>query len=156
MKVAAILASLLVSGCAHRPARVAWQDIELGHGTCGPRATLEVVLDRTCTLVVTANRETPRHTPISAGDCDALLALAADRAALSPACTVPQPFIAGVAITLDDGRMAHACWDDALATRMAALGEKVAPDWRRGMGMRRACDFSDDVIEGDLVAPTSR
>jgi hypothetical protein len=36
---------------------------------------------------------------------------------------------------------------------MAALGDKLAPDWRRGPTAPASCDFTDDKIEGDLVAP---
>ena len=143
-----MIACMLASACAHQPLRVAWSDIELGHHTCGPRAELELVLDRTCTLVVKANRETPRRTSIAAADCHAVLAMAANPRSHSP-CTVPQPFIAGVAITLDDGHTAYACWNEPLAARMAAIGDKLAPDWRRGAGVPETCDFSDDV----LVAP---
>jgi hypothetical protein len=155
MKAGALVASFLASACAHHPSRVAWSDIELGFRTCGARAQLEAVLDRACTLTVTANRTAPRTTTIAPADCRAVLSLAANRASRSqpPPCSVPQPFIAGVAITLDNGRTADACWNDALASQMAALAEKLAPDWRRGVQPPSSCDFDDDKIENDLVAP---
>jgi hypothetical protein len=155
MKIAAVLASMVLSGCAHHAAQVAWSRIELGHGSCGARAEVELVLDHACAATVTANGTQARRAPLDAADCQAVLAMAAHRAAHAPpACTAPQPFIAGVAITLDDGRMAYACWDDPLASRMAALADELAPDWRRGYAAQGSCDFRGDPIEGDVVAPT--
>jgi hypothetical protein len=157
MNRAAVIAYMLLAGCAHQPphpAKVAWSYVALAHGQCDTRAQIEVALDRTCALVVTANGEPPRPASIDAADCRALLDLA-DRSASGAqrSCTTPQPFMAGVGITLDDGHTASLCWDDPLASRLAALGDKAAPDWRHRAPAPTNCDAAGGGLELDLDAP---
>lgn len=135
------VASCALCACTHAPALVSWHDVELGHRTCGPSAEIDVALDRSCTVVVRENREPDHRTALDRKRCEAIFDLAARRShRATPACTVPQPFMAGVAITLDNNSVVRACWDDPLAAQLAALATEITPNWRRGDGMPQGCD----------------
>jgi len=130
-----------MSCASARPTRLAWSDIELGH-PCGPRAKIELALDRSCTLAYAANREPVRHAALDRARCDRIFAMAAHRGSEHPSCTVPQPFDAGVTITIDRTHARYACWDDPLASQLAELATQLVPDWRDGRGMSQQCDFN--------------
>ena len=157
MNRAAVIAFVVLAGCAHQashPARVEWSYVEMVHGACGARPEMTVVLDRACTLLVAANGDQPRPAPIDATECRTLLDMANKRASGTPtSCASAQLFMSGVGITLDDGHTASACWDDPIASRLAALGEKASPDWRHRAPAPTNCDAAGGGLELDLDAP---
>lgn len=149
---------LCTAGCVHpKPTRVGWNEVVLGHDSCGPRARIELVLHRSCVLTITSNAAAPRRASLERAACDELFATAArEKLEPRPHCTDPQPFIAGVSVTLDDARTVYGCWDDPLATRMKRVADRVAPGWERGEKMHGGCGFgfTDDPIQSELVAPS--